>query len=76
MRGPELFILIMFFIPLYGILIYSYVYPEDSHLFFRRWMYEEDPELNESAVAMIKKANLIALIIMTLMLLLAFYRIF
>lgn len=76
MRGPELFLFIVFLIPVYGLLIWSFVYPEDSHLFGKRWMYEEDPELNEMAIAIHKKVSLIALIVITLMLLISACRSF
>ena len=76
MGGAEWFLLIVFLIPLYGLLIWSYLNPEDSHLLGRRWMYNEDPELNEVAISLHKKASLIALIVITLMLLLSIYRSF
>lgn len=38
MSGPEWFLLIVFLIPVYGLLIWSYINPEDSHLLGKRWM--------------------------------------
>lgn len=76
MGGAEWFLLIVFLIPLYGLLIWSYVCPEDSYFFGKRWMYNEDPELNEMAISLQKKISLIAIILITLMLLLSIYRSF
>lgn len=76
MSGPEWFLLIVFLIPVYGLLIWSYINPEDSHLLGKRWMYNEDPELNEVAISLHKKMSLIVLIIITLMLLISIYRSF
>jgi hypothetical protein len=76
MGGGDWFLLIVFLMPVYGLLIWSYINPEESHLLGRRWMYNEDPELNEAAISLHKKISLIALILITLMLLLSIYRSF
>ncbi|ABR47934.1 hypothetical protein Amet_1762 [Alkaliphilus metalliredigens QYMF] len=76
MRGTELFILIIFLIPVYGLLIWGYREPEESHLFGRRWMYEEEPELSEEVIWLHKRVSMIAIIVITCMLLLTIYRSF
>ncbi len=76
MSGSEWFIFIVFLIPVYGLLIWSYIEPEESYLWGRRWMYEEEPELSEEAIWLQKKVSIIALIVITLGLLLNIYRSF
>ena len=41
-------IFIVFMVPMYGILIWTYFCPEDSLLWGKRWMYKEEPELFET----------------------------
>lgn len=76
MSGSEWFIFIVFLIPVYGLLIWSYIEPEESYLWGRRWMYEEEPELSEEAIWLQKKVSMIALIVITFGLLLTIYRSF
>lgn len=76
MSGAELFIFIIFSIPIYGLLIYGYTCPEESILFGRRWMYREEPELSEEAICLQKKASLIGIIVLTLIIVLIVYRSF
>jgi len=74
--GSELFILVIFLIPVYGLLIWSYIEPEESLLFGRRWMYEEEPELTEEAISSSKRVSLITIIIITFFVILGIYRSF
>lgn len=74
--GSELFIMIIFLIPVYGLLIWSYIEPEESLLFGRRWMYEEEPELTEEAILSSKRASLITIIIITFFVIVGIYRSF
>ena len=76
LSGSEWFIMIIFLMPVYGLLIWGYINPEESHLFGRRWMYEEEPELSEEAITSTKKASLIFIIIITFFVLLNIYRSF
>lgn len=76
MSGSEWFITIIFLIPVYGLLIWSYIEPEESYLWGRRWMYEEEPELSEEAIWLQKKVSMIALIVITFFILLDIYRSF
>ena len=76
LSGSDWFLLIIFLIPVYGLLIWAYIEPEESLLFGKRWMYEEEPEFSEEAISFNKRASLIAIIIITLFVLLGIYRSF
>ncbi|MCL6604618.1 MAG: hypothetical protein K6T94_17280 [Paenibacillus sp.] len=58
----DIFIGLLFIIPLYGILIWSYYCPEDSLLWGKRWMYKEEPEISDSAIRYTKVTSLIGMI--------------
>ena len=70
MSGAELFILIILLMPVYGLLIWGYINPQESYLFGRRWMYKEEPELSEEAIWFHKKASMIAIVVITFILVL------
>lgn len=70
MNIGELFILIVFAIPIYGLLIWTYMDPEGSFFFGKRWMYEKEPELSEGAIKYYKTASIIAIIVLTIIILL------
>ncbi|HIW32983.1 MAG TPA: hypothetical protein IAA29_09380 [Candidatus Paenibacillus intestinavium] len=57
---------IVFIIPLYGILIWTYFCPEESLLWGKRWMYKEEPELSEGAIRYTKVSSLIAIVVLTI----------
>jgi len=57
---------IVFIIPMYGILIWSYFCPEESLLWGKRWMYKEEPELSDGAIRYMKVTSLIAIVIVTI----------
>ncbi|SFG06014.1 hypothetical protein SAMN05660649_00518 [Desulfotomaculum arcticum] len=76
MSGAELFIFFTFLIPIYGLLIFGYINPEESFLLGRRWMYKEKPELSEEAIYFYKKASLIGIVVITFIALLIIYRSF
>ncbi|MFS8650628.1 MAG: hypothetical protein FWJ66_01785 [Caldibacillus sp.] len=46
----ELFIMIIFLIPLYALLLWTHHEPEGSILFGWRWMYKSQPEISETAI--------------------------
>lgn len=56
----ETILLFILMIPLYGILIWIYLFPEDSLLWGKRWMYEEEPELSDGAIRYAKTASIIS----------------
>jgi len=56
---------ILFFIlmlPIYGLVIWSYFYPEESILFGKRWMYKEEPELSNEVIRYTKFASMVVMI--------------
>ncbi|WP_205672174.1 hypothetical protein [Ammoniphilus sp. YIM 78166] len=62
-------IAVILLLPIYGVLIWSYFYPEESMLFFgKRWMYKEEPELSEDAISYTKFVSIIAIFIVTIIL--------
>jgi hypothetical protein len=44
------FFTLMVMIPIYGLLIWMYICPEESILFGRRWMYKEEPKVSNKAI--------------------------
>lgn len=41
---------VIFMIPIYFLLIWTWCEPEDSILLGRRWMYKEEPEISKKAI--------------------------
>lgn len=68
MKFVEIYLAIVFAIPLYGVLIWTYLCPEDSLLWGKRWMYKEEPELTEGAIRYTKVVSMISIVIMTIIL--------
>ena|GEM_PF-3379456 len=62
----QLIVVIILIIPVYGILIWSYFFPQDSYFWGKRWMYEEEPELSAGAIRYIKVTSIIGMIVFTL----------
>ncbi|MCL1696234.1 MULTISPECIES: hypothetical protein [unclassified Lysinibacillus] len=58
----ENILLIILIIPLYGSIIWSYFYPEESLLFGKRWMYKEEPELSNAVIRYTKFTSMIGMI--------------
>ncbi|WP_199777729.1 hypothetical protein [Lysinibacillus sp. FJAT-14745] len=58
----ENILLIILMIPLYGSIIWTYFYPEESLLFGKRWMYKEEPELSNVVIRYTKFTSMIAMI--------------
>lgn len=57
-------------IPLYVVLIWSYLNPQESVLWGKRWMYNEEPEVSKEAIRYIKTVSLCSLIGLTVLLIL------
>jgi hypothetical protein len=55
-------IIVILMIPLYGALIWTYLYPEESILFGKRWMYQEEPELSEKVIRYVKFTSMVTMI--------------
>jgi hypothetical protein len=60
MAEKILFFILM--IPVYGLVIWSYFYPEESILFGKRWMYKEEPELSNEVIRYTKFTSMIFMI--------------
>lgn len=59
-------VFIVFMIPMYGLLIWTYFCPEESLLWGKRWMYKEEPEISEGAIRYTKIASLTAIVVLTI----------
>lgn len=68
MKFVEIYLAIVFAIPLYGLFIWTYFCPEDSLLWGKRWMYKEEPELTEGAIRYTKVVSMISIVVMTIIL--------
>ena len=58
----ENILFIIFMVPLYGLVIWSYFNPEESILFGKRWMYKEEPELSDVVIRYSKFTSMVAMI--------------
>lgn len=58
----ENILLIILMIPLYGSIIWTYFYPEESLLFGKRWMYKEEPEFSNAIIRYTKFTSMIGMI--------------
>ncbi|MEH7121899.1 hypothetical protein V7122_22805 [Bacillus sp. JJ1532] len=58
----EIILIIILMIPFYGLLIWSYLDPEESMLFGKRWMYKEEPEISDEAIRYTKFASMTVMI--------------
>ena len=63
-------LMILLFLPMYGVLIWTYKDPKESLLWGKRSMFKEEPELTEAAIQNTKKMAVYGLIFLTFMLLL------
>lgn len=67
MEGIELlFISIVLSIPVYGYCIWSLYDPEESFLFFERWLYKETPEVSELQIKLIRIGSVFGMVIVTI----------
>jgi hypothetical protein len=57
-----IFFTVVIMIPLYGLLIWTYYYPEESMLVGKRWMYKEEPEISNKAIRYTKFTSMTAMI--------------
>ncbi|MDX8367933.1 hypothetical protein [Cytobacillus sp. IB215665] len=58
----DLVIIVIFLIPIYGLLIWTYFSPEESIFLGRRWMYREEPELSKEVIQYTKFTSIIAMV--------------
>jgi hypothetical protein len=57
-----IFFTVVIMIPIYGFLIWTYYYPEESMFFGKRWMYKEEPELSSTAIRYTKFAAITTMV--------------
>lgn len=58
----DIILTVIFMIPLYGFLIWTFICPEDSILLGKRWMYQEEPEISPNVIRYIKFASIFTMI--------------
>ncbi|WP_245850978.1 hypothetical protein [Paenibacillus herberti] len=58
-------------LPLYAVLIWTFIDTRESLLFGHRWMYKEEPEISEEAITYHKIASIVSLAILTLIFIIA-----
>lgn len=66
--GADIFLFVFFIVVLYGALVWSYMFPEDSMLLGKRWMYKEQPEITEDAINFYKNKIIFIIIVVTFIL--------
>lgn len=59
-------------LPLYAVLIWQYVNPEEAMLWGKRWMYNDEPQITESAVRYTKLSSLFGIIFISIILVILF----
>ncbi|WP_198317418.1 hypothetical protein [Cytobacillus praedii] len=58
----ETIIFVIFLIPLYGIMLWTYYFPEDCILAGKRRMYTEEPEISKAAIRYTKSAAMTTMV--------------
>jgi hypothetical protein len=58
----EAYLMFVLMIPVYALLLWTYFNPEESMLWGKRWMYEEEPEVSRAAIRYTKFVSLLAMI--------------
>jgi|GEM_PF-4012854 len=56
-------LLIILCIPIYGFLIYFYLFPEESNI--KRWLYGDEAALSDKNIRNLKGISVIGMIVMT-----------
>lgn len=72
----EIFITVILMIPVYALLIWTYIEPEESIMFGRRWRYEVEPEVSPSAVRYAKFSAVIMMVFLPIIILNIFLEIY
>lgn len=62
----DIILLFIIMLPIYAVLIWTYFDPEESLLWGKRWMYEEEPELSEEAIRFAKIASIVGIVALTI----------
>jgi hypothetical protein len=63
------FFTVVLLIPIYALLIWSYLEPEESLLIGKRWMYREEPEISKTAIRYTKFISMTTMIFLPVMIL-------
>lgn len=74
MKILEIFLVIIFCIPIYALLVYSIKYPEKAAKMGKRWMYNGDVEPSEDYIKYIRFSSIIGVIVITLVLLVVLFK--
>lgn len=59
-------------LPLYAVLIWQYVKPEEAILWGKRWMYQDEPQITESGLRYTKLLSLFGIIFLSIILIILF----
>lgn len=58
----ETIIFVIFLLPFYGIILWTYYFPEDSILAGKRWLYTEEPEIPKATIRYTKFAAMTTMV--------------
>lgn len=67
---------VIFAIPVYAYLIWTYSCPEESLLWGRRWTYKDEPEFSEAAIRYAKFSSMTAMIGIPIILISLFFEMY
>lgn len=59
-------------LPLYAVLIWQYLNPKEAMLRGKRWMYQDEPQITESAIRNTKLLSLFGMILLSIILMILF----
>lgn len=68
-----MFLTIVFMIPIYGLLMWSYYCPEESILMGRKWMYKEEPDISNKGIRYTRFVSLTAMVALPIILITSFF---
>ena len=68
-----LFIIIVLSIPIYGLLIWTFIEPEESLMFGNRWRYNGTPKFSELQILLTKIGAIMGIIFMSLLIIIEIF---
>lgn len=75
MEFAEKFILVVLFLPIIGILLYTIFYPEESALWGKRWQFKnESLEPSDEVIKFNRTSGIIVLILILIILIVSLFR--
>lgn len=74
MKILEIFLVIIFCIPIYALLVYAIKYPREAAKMGKRWMYNGDVEPSEDYIKYNRLSSIIGVIVITLVLLIVLFK--